>query len=306
MNKNESEINDITRNTPIKLNKIKCSDTWKRNCPQCNRIVYHKSEASLQLTVRKKRLCCGCASKNTHKLSTEEFVKRSNKKHNFKYDYSKSIYQGALAKIAIICPEHGEFEQIANLHANVGCGCKLCNFKRYKEKYTRTTEEFINEALVIHGKKYNYARVLYKTDTTKVIITCLMHGDFLQTPHHHLNEKGCPKCAHSISKPEIQFLDYLKIPKENRQKYIKPYRVDGIDKNTIYEFLGDYWHGNPDVFDCNKIHPLIKKTYKELHDKAISKLTTLKLAGYSVKYIWENDWNKFKRGDVDYPNVISI
>lgn len=57
------------------------------------------------------------------------------------------------------------------------------------------TEEFIKKAKNIHGNKYNYDLVKYVRAIDKVIITCDKHGEFLQTPHSHLANHGCPKCA---------------------------------------------------------------------------------------------------------------
>ena len=78
-------------------------------------------------------------------------------------------------------------------------------------------------------------------------------------------------------------------------------RVNGL--LTIYEFLGDYWHGNPEKFDSDDIHPLIKKTYGELYKITFKKLDKLQKLGYTVKYIWENDWNKFLQGINTSPNI---
>jgi hypothetical protein len=55
--------------------------------------------------------------------------------------------------------------------------------------------EFIRRVKEIHGNKYNYDKVSYVNNTTKVIITCPTHGDFLQSPKSHLYGKGCPKCG---------------------------------------------------------------------------------------------------------------
>lgn len=46
---------------------------------------------------------------NRRKCNTEEFIIKANIKHNFIYDYSKTIYTGAFNKIIIICKVHGEF-----------------------------------------------------------------------------------------------------------------------------------------------------------------------------------------------------
>ena len=53
--------------------------------------------------------CPKCA--NNVKSTTEEFVKKAIQVHRDKYDYSKVEYKGALIKVCIICPEHGEFWQ---------------------------------------------------------------------------------------------------------------------------------------------------------------------------------------------------
>ena len=58
-----------------------------------------------------------------------------------------------------------------------------------------TKDEFIAKAKAVHGDKYNYDKVDYKSDKEKVIITCPIHGDFEITPHSHKNGHGCDKCA---------------------------------------------------------------------------------------------------------------
>jgi hypothetical protein len=62
--------------------------------------------------------------------------------------------------------------------------------------YTR--EKFIYRAQEVHGKKYNYDKVTYVNNKTKVIITCSIHGDFTQTPTVHLSGSGCKKCVYDI------------------------------------------------------------------------------------------------------------
>lgn len=57
------------------------------------------------------------------------------------------------------------------------------------------TDIFIARSKLIHKDKYNYDKVEYFKNHIKVIITCPMHGDFMQLPHNHMNGKGCKKCA---------------------------------------------------------------------------------------------------------------
>ena len=108
-----------------------------------------------------------------------------------------------------------------------------------------------------------------------------------------------------MSIPEVQFLNYLHVLKRNI--YIKPYRVDGyhVKTNTIYEFLGDYWHGNPEKFKRNNYNKICHKTYGDLYNFTFNKFKKLKQLGYKIRYIWENDWNKFKNGIDKSPNIIT-
>ena len=59
----------------------------------------------------------------------------------------------------------------------------------------KTTEEFIEEARKIHGDKYNYSKVEYVNQLTKVCIICPIHGEFWQAPKQHLRGQGCQKCG---------------------------------------------------------------------------------------------------------------
>lgn len=60
------------------------------------------------------------------KLNIDEFIKRANNIHDFKYDYSKIEYYSNKIPIKIICPTHGEFLQRPDNHLQ-GYGCKTCS-----------------------------------------------------------------------------------------------------------------------------------------------------------------------------------
>ena len=48
------------------------------------------------------------------KLTTNEFINRSKRIHNNKYNYSLVDYIKGTIKVKIICPDHGIFEQTPN------------------------------------------------------------------------------------------------------------------------------------------------------------------------------------------------
>ena len=61
-----------------------------------------------------------------------------------------------------------------------------------------TTEQFIQRAKVKHGDQYDYSKVVYKGINKKVLITCPIHGEFLQEAQTHLRTKkqrACQKCS---------------------------------------------------------------------------------------------------------------
>lgn len=130
------------------------------------------------------------------KLNTEEFIKRSIIIHGERYDYSKVKYIDSKVKICIICPIHGEFWQYPYSHLS-GCGCKMCAIKSKKDKLLKTINEFIKDAIKVHGTKYDYSKVKYKGRDIPVLIICPTHGEFYQRPSVHLRKDGhgCPMCA---------------------------------------------------------------------------------------------------------------
>lgn len=69
---------------------------------------------------------CGCPKCGGSATLTQlEFVIRSMRIHQNKYDYSCAKYVTDRTKVTIKCPEHGNFTQIARSHMR-GAGCPKC------------------------------------------------------------------------------------------------------------------------------------------------------------------------------------
>ncbi|MGZ8924400.1 MAG: DUF7487 domain-containing protein [Nitrososphaeraceae archaeon] len=75
------------------------------------------------------------------------------------------------------------------------------------------------------------------------------------------------------------------------------YKADGYchETNTIYEFHGDYWHGNPEVFNYDVLNESIGKTMGELYQKTILKENKIISLGYNLVVLWENDFQTKKQ-----------
>jgi len=230
------------------------------------------------------------------KINIKQFIEEANLIHQNKYDYSQIIYEKMKIPIRIVCKLHGIFNQ-APYHHLSGNGCPKCavllNCKTIKLK---NSKDFVKKCLNIHGNLYDYSESEYLNSRNKIKIICKIHDGFSQIPNSHLNGNGCPKCTHIISKPETEFLDYIGVKIINRQLNICKRKVDGFipETNTIYEFLGDYWHGNPKVFIHDSLHPKRKISYGNLFKETEEKLNKTYKEGYQINYIWELDWNNWK------------
>ena len=89
--------------------------------------------------------CSKCAG--NYRMSTEEFIEKSKKIHDNKYDYNSVIYKNNNTVINIICSIHGIFNQKAKYHL-LGCGCPKCNsskgeneIRKYLNKYNINFKE---------------------------------------------------------------------------------------------------------------------------------------------------------------------
>lgn len=120
--------------------------------------------------------------------NAKEFAEKASVIHNNKYSYDKVVYKTNKDKVIITCPIHGDFEQRPDKHIT-GRGCKKCG-----GTYKSNTKEFVSKALKVHGNRYDYSKVKYKASCEKIVIVCRKHGEFEQTPNHHLKGRRCPKC----------------------------------------------------------------------------------------------------------------
>lgn len=169
-------------------------------------------------------------------LNSELFKEKAIEKHGEKYDYSQTVYISGKKKVKINCKEHGEFMQQADAHIRQGQGCPTCGKNKQISKRTKTLEQFISDAIKIHGDKYDYSKSIYLNDNSKILIICSEHGEFEQKVSNHLQGKGCNKCADIIraskkTKPFEQFIEDAK--KIHSEKYTYENVIYKNSKNNI-------------------------------------------------------------------------
>jgi hypothetical protein len=245
--------------------------------------------------------CDNCSIENKFS-NTKEFIEKTITIHNNTYDYSKVNYITAETKITIICKTHGEFQQTPHSHLN-GYGCSKCS-----KTYHYNTSEFIIKSIELYNEKYDYSKVKYINNRSNIILICKIHGEFEQTASSHLRGKECHKCIqNSYSKISINWLEFLsKYYNTNIQHALNSnefkipntkYKADGYCKetNTIYEFHGDFWHGNHKLFNKDTLNKITKTTFGELYKKTLEREEIIKNKGFNLITIWEYDWKKINK-----------
>jgi hypothetical protein len=135
---------------------------------------------------------------------------------------------------------------------------------------------FIERAKLVHGDKYDYSLINCNSFSSKIIIICPEHGNFIQrTNCHIINGHGCPACKESkgereirnyLNKNLINFIPQYKI-KECKHIKVLPFDFYLPDYNLCIEYQGiqhyelvKYFGGEKD-FKLRLIKDKIKMEY---------------------------------------------
>lgn len=171
---------------------------------------------------------------------------------------------------------------------------KIKNF--YKTNYGCDTNAQIH---VMHFENLNeeYFRLNFIKNGKFLINECCEYFNIVNNTACSYKEKF------NITEPnqsrkclqERLWLDLLNI--KNRKLRIKhnnnkKYYPDGyvIETNTIYEYLGDFYHGNPKIYKHDNINVRNGKTFGDLYRETFERFDIIKSLGYNIIYIWESDF----------------
>ncbi len=251
--------------------------------------------------------CAHSAASERMKYSQNEWIIMAKEVHNAEYIYNKVVYINSQTDIIITCKKHGEFTQKPSSHL-MGAGCPKCAIDKIVASKLLTVEDFqikIKMAEQKHQGKYEYSGICRDEGYLRIDVICNKHGAFRQRLDHHLNGHGCYKCSSCVSKMQIEWLEFRSINDGFIQHALnggefqipsRKMKADGwnFQTNTIYEFQGDIWHGNPKIFDANDTNPVTGELYGLLYKRTQEKNEYLQTQGYAVIEMWENDWIRAK------------
>jgi len=285
-----SQVNYINSQTKIII-----------KCNICNYIFEQQPNSHLQGCG-----CDKCAHKKNHdeqRISKNDIIMKCIQKHGNKFDYSNINYINANTSINIKCNNcFNTFNQLYKSHINSIEPCCFCS-GRFMD-----TNIFIDKSKKIHNNDFNYTKVIYEKSNIPVNIICNKTNKlFLQTPNSHLSGSKCPCCSNrGYSLKAIKYLDFISIYNNifikhqlNGGEYTisnTRYKADGYceETNTIYEFHGTIYHGDPRFCISDDFNFLGKK-YGDLYQKTLEREQQIKDLGYNLVVMWEYDWNKINK-----------
>jgi hypothetical protein len=146
----------------------------------------------------------------------------------------------------------------------------------------------------------------YVNVTTPIETECLTCGHtWKPRPYNLLQGYGCPSCSRNnkFSKKALAWLAYIEttegIEIQHARKYGEfrvpgtRYRADGYceQTNTVYEFYGDYWHGNPLTTEPTHYNQHLSRTYGDLYKMTIERENGIRSLGFNVVSMWESEYD---------------
>lgn len=264
------------------------------------------------------RKCSNCELWTTERVWIEG--PRLHPEYGYYFVTDEHVKEGHMSIIPIWCTIHENLNHV-RIHDHFSGnsrGCRKCS-----NCQLWTLERFLLEANLIHENTCDYSEIKEEdivTSSSRVPIIC---KTCLQKWHprisdHIYGETGCPPCNRKgYSKVAIEWLGYMAMKDNthiqhagNGGEYPIPgtlYHADGysLALNKIYEYNGDYWHGNPAIYHPDEINEVRGETMGELFTKTKESLQKILELGYNLECIWGRDWRSMKKLH-NQPKVITL
>lgn len=244
---------------------------------------------------------CSRKARKTTASFTEELNKLNAKRQIQVCLAPNQDYVSSFVKLLFVCGKGHTWLNTPSNIINSKQTCKVCSGKNKK-----TTPEFVDQLSKVTENITLAKGEEYITAQTKVSFQCSRAHVWTARPIDILLGLGCPDCVRrGFSKKAVNWLDSLAKAKrifiqhaQNGGEYRIPntqWYADGFCKetNTIYEFHGDVFHGNPTRFASHEhCHPFDKRlTAGHLYNLTITREAELIRLGYNLIIIWESEYD---------------
>lgn len=244
------------------------------------------------------------ARKRTH----DEFVEQMRKVHGDKYQVL-SRFTGYSIPVKVGCGVCQHRWLVTPNNFAQGRGCPNCQKAKVSKSKMMTKDDFKVSLKKKHQGRYTLVGEYAGSKGEKLKFLDSKCGKTFYAVKRSIlyNGSGCPHCNHPSRSSKVA-LDWLRYEAktrgirirhaENWGEVVLPgtrFRVDGFHKptNTVFEFYGDYYHGNPKRFKpADVCHPYNRKTAGELLKKTLEREKTIKELGYNLVTMWESDFRE--------------
>lgn len=266
-------------------------------CPQHG---IFKQQASNHLLGKSCDKCARIVRADKLRMTQADFISAARLVHNSEFDYSKVKYISFHSKIKIVCKKHGQFYQSPASHLS-GNKCIKCGFDKTQIENRLPQSEYIKRAKSVHGTRYIYSNLVYKSSAQSVQIICKKHGPFYQNARAHLTGSGCPNCHRSKGEDIIAL--FLK---KHKIKFISQWRKHNCrDKNVLaFDF---YLPKYKTIIEFDGIQHFVPVSFggQKTEDEILVNFEQIQIRD-SIKRNWAKQ-NKFSFLRIKYnQNIIKI
>lgn len=198
--------------------------------------------------------CKKCSAKRVgegKKKTHEDYVKEVYEKTNGEIEVI-GLYEKNNKKIKHRCKEYGhEWETKPTVIITNGSGCPECGKERYKEKRTKTHDDYIREIKEIHGNNIE-VKEKYINSRTNIKHECnVCNHEWETRPNNILiNKTGCPICEIKIvgenkKKTHNEYVKEVKEIHKGNIEVIEEYKSRVVKIKHKHKTCGHEWYVKP-------------------------------------------------------------
>lgn len=209
----------------------------------------------------------------------DTFAERLKEKYGDLVTPIPETYKNTMAKMTFECNTCGHiFERDPNtfMFSTLKNPCPACSAEETRLERTKTTEQYIQEVISVHGPNaFSFDKTVYTSSYDKVTLTCNKCGkDFTIMPGSVLKGYGCPRHHRNKSFVEEEVAAYIMDlgfnPDLNERS-----EVDGIELDIFvrelgiaFEINGIYWHcemNKENDYHLKKTEACLKEGIRLIH-----------------------------------------
>lgn len=168
----------------------------------------------------------------------------------------------------------------------------------------KTTKNYIEDCIRVHGTRFDYSKVEYTGCFKKVIVTCRKHGDFIITASDHLKGSICIFCSGKrLFKPDLSHIVYSDGARAIPVSETKHMIVDAEDYDSL---ITKEWHCDERGYcgvSSSKGRKLVHRILMNVTDKSTTidhkdrnplnnRKSNLRLSSYAQNLYNKGPWSK--------------